>query len=106
MGRSKIKFLKTVDIEKVKADFDKIFDIYVQESDYVFDPKNITLKNFQILDSNQRNQTISFRAIFEDPLVLGLNNQVNDRLFFNRKISYPLHELFDSSLELSEELVK
>ena len=29
LGRSKIKFLKTVDIEKVKADFDKIFDIYV-----------------------------------------------------------------------------
>lgn len=29
LGRSKIKFLKTVDIEKVKADFDKIFDIYL-----------------------------------------------------------------------------
>ena len=67
-----------------------MFTTYVQRSDYRYDPKNITLKEFTYTNFNATNQTIDLQMKFNEPFDLGLNTEKSDYLtfFFNETYDF------------------
>ena len=86
----------------VEKNFAYLFKPVVQRSNYFYESRNITVKDFEFTNFNSTNRTVDMAFKFDDPNVLGLNTKKSDHLMFFFNESYPWMDLLeeDSRREL------
>ena len=69
-------------MQRVEELFDDLTQVYVQRSDYFYNPKNLTLKKFEASNFNVANRSVDLQMQFESPFDLGLNTEKSDYVYF------------------------
>lgn len=77
-----MKFTRSVDMARVEKDFSMFFSPVVQKSNFFYDPKNITVKEYSYTNFNHENRTVDLAFQFFDPFELGLNTEKSDYIMF------------------------
>ena len=77
-----------------KEELKNIISSYVQKSDYVNNPVNLTVESLDATSFHPDEKKVMLKVRFINPSELGLNKDVVDRLFIGLNTSYPLDNLF------------
>ena len=101
LGLTSITFLDPVDFDILEREWPNILTSYLQKADYANNPVNVTLKNVEAVRFDPEQQKMFLHVEFDDPFVLGLIEEKDDRLFFGLNTSYPLSNLFLNSTRRS-----
>ena len=99
LGETNIQFKDKVNFTLLEEEWEDIISSYVQKSNYVHNPVNLTVKSLDATSFHPDENKVMLKVKFNNPQELGLNKDVVDRLFVGLNSSYPLDKLYLNSTD-------
>lgn len=84
-GEGLLSFSEAINAEFLRDNFEKMFEVYRQNSTYVVHNLNSTLESFEIVGWSTDQKVVKFRFTVDDPQLVGMLIQRKDMLYIRMK---------------------